>query len=72
MRELESHFVISSWRTPDRCSLKMSCVRCPTPRAVQQQQQRTGARAVARAMSTDKQITVPFTKEIDTHNSEFY
>jgi len=22
-------------------------------------------------MSTDKQITVPFTKEIDTHNCEF-
>ena len=38
---------------------------------VQQQQHRAGARAAARAMSTDKQITVPFTKDIDTHNCEF-
>lgn len=25
---------------------------------------------MARAMSSDKQITVPFTKDIDTHNGE--
>lgn len=49
------------------------CFRCGCQTAKRVALQRSGAigAGAARAMSTDKQITVPFTKDIDTHNREW-
>ena len=45
--------------------------RLPNCRRVALQRSSAIGAGAARAMSTDKQITVPFTKDIDTHNREW-
>ena len=55
----------------DRLLLSL-CFRFVCQTAIRVALQRSSAigTGAARAMSTDKQITVPFTKDIDTHNRE--